>query len=253
MASADIHTTMVNALPMGLYAVTVVRRTTGLSNVEALGGGTVCQDVHPPWEGQRNQSKEDPLATSSSTKAGDGRGGGGSGQSYKKSTPKRPGAGWGKPHKITALTVAEILPGPSRPPQVTGLGTKVVSIKADLLRPAHPPKITGEQFINTFMCDALRGNDNEEYSLTSDKGKAYTDTDSDGKTEIITDITCKFKSTLIAMEVKVDPGSKTNCIPLSHFRCLFPQLCRKDGNPRENTLKPTWLSLKHMMENTASP
>ena len=59
------------------------------------------------------------------------------------------------------------------------------------------------------------------------------------KTEIITDITCKFKSKLIAMEVKVDPGSETNCIPLNHFRCLFPQLCRDDGNPKENTLEPT--------------
>ena len=37
----------------------------------------------------------------------------------------------------------------------------------------------------------------------------------------------------------MDPGSETNCIPLSHFRCLFPQLCRKDGNPKENTLEPT--------------
>ena len=34
------------------------------------------------------------------------------------------------------------------------------------------------------------------------------------------------------MEVKVDPGSETNCIPLSHFRHLFPQLCRKDGTPK---------------------
>ena len=41
------------------------------------------------------------------------------------------------------------------------------------------------------------------------------------------------------MEVKVDPGSETNCIPLSHFRRLFPQLCRKDGNSKENTLEPT--------------
>ena len=41
------------------------------------------------------------------------------------------------------------------------------------------------------------------------------------------------------MEVKVDPGSETNCIPLSHFRCLFPQLCKKGGNPKENALEPT--------------
>ena len=76
-------------------------------------------------------------------------------------------------------------------------------------------------------------------SPPSNQGKAYTDTDSDGKTKIITDITCKFKGKLIAMEVKVDPGSETNCIPLSHFRCLFPQLCSKDSNPKENTLEPT--------------
>ena len=57
--------------------------------------------------------------------------------------------------------------------------------------------------------------------------------------QIITDITCKFKGKLIAMEVKVGPGSETNCIPLSHFRHLFPQLCKEDGNLRENTLEPT--------------
>ena len=166
------------------------------------------------------------------------QGGGGSGLFYKKSTPKRPGAECGKPYKIAALTVAEIPPGPPHPPKMTGSGTEVVSIKTDLLRPVHPPKTTGEQFINTFTCDALRGNGNDEYSLTSNKGKAYTDTDSDGKKEIITIITCKFKGKLIAMEVKVDPGSKTNCIPWSYFRCLFPQLCREVDNLRENTLEP---------------
>ena len=41
------------------------------------------------------------------------------------------------------------------------------------------------------------------------------------------------------MEVKVDPGSETNCIPLSHFRHLFPQLCKKDGLPKETVLEPT--------------
>ena len=112
-------------------------------------------------------------------------------------------------------------------------------MNADLPRPAHPPKVSGEQFHNTFACDALISNGNELYDPPSNKGKAYTDTDSDGKTEIITDITCKFKGKLIAMEVKVDPGSETNCIPLSHFRRLFPQLCSKDGSPKENTLEPT--------------
>ena len=135
--------------------------------------------------------------------------------------------------------VTDFLPGPTHPPKVTGLGNQVVSIKADLLRSAHPLKTTGEQFINNFVCDTLSINGNELYDSPSNQGKAYTDMDSDGKTEIITDITCKFKGKLIAMEVKVDPGSETNCIPLSHFRCLFPQLCSKDGNPKENTLEPT--------------
>ena len=41
------------------------------------------------------------------------------------------------------------------------------------------------------------------------------------------------------MEVKVDPGSETNCKPLSHFRCLFSQLCSEDGNLREKALEST--------------
>ena len=135
------------------------------------------------------------------------------------------------------------LSGSQHPPKVDGPGKdetkESVSMNADLARPAHPPKVSGEQFYNTFACDALISNGNELYDPPSNKGKAYTDTDSDGKTEIITDITCKFEGKLIAMEVKVDPGSKTNCIPLSHFRRLFPQVCSKDGSPKENALEPT--------------
>ena len=78
-------------------------------------------------------------------------------------------------------------------PKVAGPGgneTKdIVSINTDLLRLAHPPKASGEPFINTFTCDALTSNGNELYEPPSNQGKAYTDTDSDGKTEIITDIT----------------------------------------------------------------
>ena len=174
-----------------------------------------------------------------------GRGrGGGSGK--QKSTPKRPGSshdrGGGKPFKMNALTVTG-LPGPQHPPKVDSLGgnetKESVSMNAGLSRPAHPPKVSGEPFITTFTCDALTSNGNELYEPPSNQGKAYTDTDSNGKTEIITDITCKFRGKLVAMEVKVDPGSETNCIPLSHFRCLFPQLCRKDGTPKENALEPT--------------
>ena len=175
-----------------------------------------------------------------------GKGRGRGGNVKQRSTPKRPGSGHGrgggKPFKTNALTVTG-LSGSQHPPKVDGPEgdetKESVSMNADLSRPAHPPKVSGEQFHNTFACDALISNGNELYDPPSNKGKAYTDTDSDGKTEIITDITCKFKGKLIAMEVKVDPGSETNCIPLSHFRRLFPQLCSKDGSPKENTLEPT--------------
>ena len=183
---------------------------------------------------------------SSGNKPPKGKGQGRGGNVKQRSTPKRPGSGHGrgggKPFKTNALTVTG-LSGSQHPPKVDGPEgdetKESVSMNADLPRPAHPPKVSGEQFHNTFACDALISIGNELYDPPSNKGKAYTDTDSDGKTEIITDITCKFKGKLIAMEVKVDPGSETNCIPLSHFRRLFPQLCSKDGSPKENALEPT--------------
>ena len=241
VASADAHTAMVIAQLTGPHAASVAGQITGLSNAEALGGGTVQPVAHPPREGHRID--RDASVVTSPTKAEDERGGGNVKQ---KSTPKRPGSGrgrgGGKPFKTNALTVTG-LSGSQHPPKVDGPEgdetKESVSMNADLPRPAHPPKVSGEQFHNTFACDALISNGNELYDPSSNKGKAYTDTDSDGKTEIITHITCKFKGKLIAMEVKVDPGSKTNCIPLSHFRHLFPQLCSKDGSPKENALEPT--------------
>ena len=190
-----------------------------------------------PQNGQRR---------SSGNKPNKGRGRGRGGNNKQRSTPKRPGSGHGrgggKPFKTNALTVTG-LSGSQHPPKVDGPEgdetKESVSMNADLSRPAHSPKVSGEQFYNTFACDALSRNGNELYDPPTNKGKAYTDTDSDGKTEISTDITCKFKGKLIAMEVKVDPGSKTNCIPLSHFRRLFPELCSKDGSPKENALEPT--------------
>ena len=198
---------------------------------------------HSPSPG-RPQNRQRRTSGNKQPNKGKGRGRGGNVK--QRSTPKRPGSGHGrgggKPFKTNALTVTG-LSGSQHPPKVDGPGKdetkESVSMNADLARPAHPPKVSGEQFHNTFACDALISNDNELYDPPSNKGKAYTDTDSDGKTEIITDITCKFEGKLIAMEVKVDPGSETNCIPLSHFRHLFPQLCSKDGSPKENALEPT--------------
>ena len=192
----------------------------------------------------RPQNRQRRFSGNKPPNKGKGRGRGGNVK--QRSTPKRPGSGrgrrGGKPFKTNALTVTG-LSGSQHPPKVDGPEgdetKESVSMNADLSRPAHPPKVSGEQFHNTFACDALISNGNELYDPPSNKGKAYTDMDSDGKTEIITDITCKFKGKLIAMEVKVDPGSETNCIPLSHFWCLFPQLCSKDGSPKENALEPT--------------
>ena len=55
---------------MQIYTHNQARRTTGLSNVEALEGGIVHLEAHPPWEGHRSRDNKDSVA-SSSTKAGD--------------------------------------------------------------------------------------------------------------------------------------------------------------------------------------
>ena len=69
MASADAHTTTVIAQPMKPHAVSVAGQITGLSNVEALGGGTVQPVAHPPWEGHKDRDAS--VVTSHPTKAKD--------------------------------------------------------------------------------------------------------------------------------------------------------------------------------------
>ena len=44
-------------------------------------------------------------------------------------------------------------------------------MNAGLSRPAHPPKVSGEPFINTFACDALISNGNELYEPPVTKGR----------------------------------------------------------------------------------
>ena len=44
----------------------VARKTTGYSSVEAQGGGTVHQDIHPLEEDHSNRGKEDHWESSSS-------------------------------------------------------------------------------------------------------------------------------------------------------------------------------------------
>ena len=163
-ASVDTHTAMVIAQPTEPHAASVASQITGPSNVEAPGGGTVQPVAHHPREGHRID-RDTPVATSSPTKAKDEEE---DGNVKQKSTPKRPGSGrgrgGGKPFKTNALTVTG-LSGSQHPPKVDGLGKdetkESVSMNADLARPAHPPKDSGEQFHNTFTCDALISNGNE--------------------------------------------------------------------------------------------
>ena len=69
VASVDAHTAMVIAQPTEPHTVSVAGHITGLSNVEAPGGGTVQPVAHPPQEGVRID--RDTLVATSPTKAGD--------------------------------------------------------------------------------------------------------------------------------------------------------------------------------------
>ena len=60
---------MGNAQPTVLHAASVTIKITGLSNVEALGGGTVQLVTHPPQKGHRIDN--DGSVASKPTKAED--------------------------------------------------------------------------------------------------------------------------------------------------------------------------------------
>ena len=70
VASADAHTATVIAQLTEPHAASVAGQITGLSNVEAPGGGTVQPVTHHPQEGHRID-RDAPVATSSPTKAKD--------------------------------------------------------------------------------------------------------------------------------------------------------------------------------------
>ena len=67
VASVDAHTTTVTAQLTEPHVASVAILITGLSNVEALGGGTVQPVTHPPQEGHRT----DAQAATSQIKAGE--------------------------------------------------------------------------------------------------------------------------------------------------------------------------------------
>ena len=175
-----------------LPATPVARRTTGPPSAEW--GGTVQQDVHHPWEGHSNRGKGDQVA-SSSRKAKEAQG-----------TSSTMARSWVLPRHRSSQRHTRLIPSklPSHslphqhtlPKCLTSVVNKEEMVKqvkpAGPSRPAHPPKDAGETFINSFMCDTVNSIGNEEYDDCNKTYKVYTDTDSDGKTEIITDINVKF-------------------------------------------------------------
>ena len=98
-----------------------------------------------------------------------------------------------------------------------------------------------EGMYNRFSCFAVHS---KMVQSTNTKSKPleglYTDTEKDNRSEIITDITISMpgKAGTMMMEVKVDPGVQSSCIPLHKFKTLFPDLCR-DGLKREGLLDNT--------------
>ena len=104
---------------------------------------------------------------------------------------------------------------------------------------SEPPKEAGT--FNSFVCDAVHNKlshtHNESNAMSN---RLYTDTDPMFQTEIITDIHVKkpARAGSLWVEVKVDPGSEANCMPLHRFRTLFPYMCR-DVMPKEGTLHPS--------------
>ena len=95
---------------------------------------------------------------------------------------------------------------------------------------------------NSFACDAVHSKLSHTHNGSNavQSKRLYTDTDPTSQTEIITDIQVKkpAKAGSLWMEVKVDPGSEANCMPLHKFKELFPYLCR-DGMPKEGALVPS--------------
>ena len=159
--------------------------------------------------------------------------GGGGGTPYKKKQQFK------AKNKAYAVTLKEnsVLSAPpeaSEPKQLSRKG-KVKSENSVL----SGPPIEGTS--NPFACDAVHsklGHTHNESNAASKR--LYTDTDPTSQTEIITDIQVKkpARAGSLWMEVKVDPSSEANCMPLHKFKTLFPYLCR-DGMPKEGALVPT--------------
>ena len=98
-----------------------------------------------------------------------------------------------------------------------------------------------EGMYNRFSCFAVHSKMAQSTNAKSKPSEGlYTDTDPDHRSEIITDVTIRVprKPGTMMIEVKVDPGAQSSCIPLQKFQTLFSHLCR-DGLLRPGLLDNT--------------
>ena len=166
---------------------------------------------------------------------GQAKGGGGGGTPHKKKQQFR---NKNKAYSVTLKETSNSVPSApleaSEPVQLSRKG-KVKSQNSVL----SGPPIEGTS--NPFACDAVHSKLSPTHNGSNAASKRlYTDTDPTSQTEIITDIQVKkpARSGSLWMEVKVDPSSEANCMPLHKFKTLFPYLCR-DGKPKEGALVPS--------------
>ena len=185
-----------------------------------------------PYPKKGKQPHKDRRASGGYKGKGKGQAkGGGGGTPYKK---KQPFKNKNKAYSVTLKEDPKTVP--SAPPEAEQ--TRMGKVKSENSVPKGPP-IEGTS--NPFACDAVHSKlsptHNESHAASN---RLYTDTDPTSQTEIITDIHVKkpAKAGSLWMEVKVDPGSEANCMPLHKFQTLFPYLCR-DGKPKEGALVPT--------------
>ena len=181
---------------------------------------------------ESHQSKKSQPHRHSSTESYSGQGkGGGNRQHQKKKTPKKP-----PKQKAYAVTMKN-----SVPIEVTTTFGGEREKHGNVSSKTVLSGLEEEGTYNRFSCFAVHSKIAQSTNAKSKPMEGlYTDTDTDDRSEIITDVTIRMpgKAGTMMMEVKVDPGAQPSCIPLHKFKTLFPHLCR-DGLPKEGLLDNT--------------
>ena len=182
------------------------------------------QDSAQPY-----QKKSQPPARRMSTSSNNGKGGGK--QFFKRKMPKKHHPPKQKAYKVTFKQPKTVLSGMTPGGENGNVSNLVLSGKVREM----------EGMYNRFSCFAVNSKMAHSTNTKSKPSEGlYTDTDPDNRPEIIKDVTIKVpgKAGTMMMDVKVDPGAQSSCIPLHEFKTLFPYLCR-DGLPRQALLDNT--------------